>query len=54
MKNIKVIISVLVLVPALMIFAGEAPAQMFPIQLAAGAVLGMGIAMLIKRSEYEN
>lgn len=39
MKKIKALISILVAVPAMMIFAGEASIEMLPLQLAAGAVL---------------
>lgn len=39
MSKIKVIVSVVVATIALMLFAGEAPVEMFPIQLAAGAVI---------------
>lgn len=39
MKKIKAIIGILIAVPALMIFAGEASVEMLPLQLMAGAVL---------------
>lgn len=57
MKKIKVIISVLIAVPALMIFAGESPAEMMPVQLLAGGVLLGVIALnggLIKGDNYES
>lgn len=42
MKKIKAIISTLIAVPAMMVFAGECSAEMLPMQLAAGmALLGV-------------
>jgi hypothetical protein len=38
-ENIKKIVSVLVLVPAIMIFAGETGAEYFGLQLLAGAAI---------------
>ena len=51
-ENIKKIVSVLVLVPAVMIFAGEAGAEYFGLQLLAGAAI-IGVLALngaIRRS----
>lgn len=39
MKRIKALTSILVVVPALIIFAGETSIEMFPLQLMAGVVL---------------
>jgi hypothetical protein len=39
LSNIKKVVSVLVLVPAIMIFAGEAGAEYFGLQLLAGAAI---------------
>lgn len=38
-ENIKKIVSVLVIVPAIMIFAGETGAEYFGLQLLAGAAI---------------
>lgn len=51
MSKIKVIISVVVATIALFIFAGEAPVEMLPIQLAAGVVL---ISLLKVNGMFKN
>ena len=44
MKRIKATISIVIAVLALVVFAGEAPLEMFPLQVLAGLVL---VAVLV-------